>query len=352
MAVTLEELLQTAKEMNASDLHIAAGLPPKGRVNGQLTDMGEEKLTSKDMVQLLAPMVSGRYKSMLQERGEAELSCSFPEQGRCRATIFRQRSSYAAAIRLINDTILTPEQLGLPSSVVELTKKKSGIVLAAGPAGSGKTTTLAALIDVINTNYSAHIITLENPLEYLHDHKKSIINQRQIGLDTRSYAHALKAALRADADVILVGEMHDMDTVSMAVTAAETGHLVFSTMQTMGAAQTVERMVDLFPPHQQQQMRVRLASVLEAVVSQQLIPTADRRGRAAAYEVMHATAAVKNLIREGKSHQISAVIQSSRKAGMQDMDDAIYELYLNRRIDAEMALSYAWDPLDLERKLF
>lgn len=352
MAVLIEELLKKAKEMKASDLHITVGIPPKCRVNGELMEMDEERMIPKDTEALLLPMVSEKHKVILEENGEVDFAYAIPMLGRYRVNIFKQRGSYAAVMRLVGTTIPDPEVLGIPASVVELTEKKRGMVLVTGPTGSGKSTTLASLINIINAKYNAHVITLEDPIEYLHNHQRSIVNQREIGLDTQSYADALRAALREDPDVILVGEMRDLDTISTAITAAETGHLVFSTLHTIGAAATIDRIIDVFPPHQQQQIRVQLASVLESVVSQQLIPTADKKGRVAAYEVMHATTAIKNLIREGKSHQIASIIQTSRKAGMQSMDDAIYDLYLKRKIDAQKAINFAQDPVALERKLF
>ena len=224
-------------------------------------------------------------------------------------------------------------------------------MLVTGPTGSGKSTTLASIIDKINNNREAHVITLEDPIEYLHQHKKSMVNQREIGLDTQSYANALRAALREDPDVILVGEMRDYETISVAITAAETGHLVLSTLHTIGAASTVDRVIDVFPPHQQQQIRVQFANVLEAVISQQLIPTADGLGRAAAFEVMHANHAVRNLIREGKSHQLVSVMQTNRKLGMITMDEAILQLYQSGRIDREMAIQFAQDPDVMMNKL-
>ena len=244
---------------------------------------------------------------------------------------------------VVGTVIPKPESLGVPKSVIELCAKKRGLVLVTGPTGSGKSTTLASLIDRINDNRNAHVITLEDPIEYLHTHRKAMINQREIGLDTHSYADALRAALREDPDVILVGEMRDLETISTAITAAETGHLVFSTLHTIGAAATIDRIIDVFPPHQQQQIRIQLAVVLEAVISQQLIPTADKQGRVAAFEVMHGTIPIKNLIREAKTYQISSVLQTARKEGMLSMDDALLDLYNKGLINAESAMGYAQD---------
>ena len=239
----------------------------------------------------------------------------------------------------------------MPESVINLYERKRGLILVTGPTGSGKSTTLAAIIDKINNNRDAHVITLEDPIEYLHQHKMAMVNQREIGLDSQSYANALRAALREDPDIILVGEMRDFETISVAITAAETGHLVLSTLHTIGAASTVDRVIDVFPPHQQQQIRVQLANVLEAVISQQLIPTMDGMGRVAAFEVMHANHAVRNLIREGKSHQLATVMQTNRKLGMITMDDAIIQLFYEGKIDREMAVQFAQDPDGMQNKV-
>lgn len=348
----IQELLETAKEKKASDLHITVGIPPKFRINGELRNMDFPIFEPADTEAILMTILPDHYKSILEEKGEVDFSYAIPSLGRYRVNAFKQRGSYAIAIRLVETFAPSPEMLGIPESVVELTKKRHGLILVTGPTGSGKSTTLASLIDVINTHYSTHIITLEDPIEYLYRHKKSIVNQREIGLDSLSYSNALRAALREDPDIILVGEMRDLDTISTAITAAETGHLVLSTLHTIGASNTIDRIIDVFPPHQQPQIRIQLASVIEAVISQQLIPTAGGSGRVAAFEVMHANAAIKNLIRESKSHQIATVIQTNKKQGMQMMDDAIYDLYLKRVICSDQALAFAQDAGTLERKLF
>lgn len=349
---TIEELLTIAKERGASDLHVTVGIPPKIRINGDLVNLDYDRFLPDDTAALILPILSEHFKQVLEEKGEVDFSYSIPSLGRYRVNVFKQRGSYALVIRLVGTTIPEADSLGVPESVCELTKKKRGLVLVTGPTGSGKSTTLASLIGIINKTYNTHVITLEDPIEYLHNHQKAVVNQREIGLDTNSYANALRAALREDPDVILVGEMRDLDTIATAITAAETGHLVFSTLHTIGAAATIDRIIDVFPPHQQQQIRIQLASVLESVISQQLIPTADGRGRVAAFEVMHASPAVKNLIREGKTHQITSIIQTGKKIGMQTMDDAIYELYLKKKIDADKAINFAQDPVALERRLF
>ena len=349
--ISVEEVLAKAKEAGASDVHITVGVPPKMRVNGDLITMDYERMLPPDTHRVVEDIMSDFQLQHFEERGEYDMSFSIPNIGRYRVNAYKQRGSVAVALRLVGTEIPAPEKLGVPPSVVELSQRKRGLVLVTGPTGSGKSTTLAAVIDKINNTRDAHIITLEDPIEYLHSHKLSMVNQREIGLDTQSYANALRAALREDPDVILVGEMRDFDTISVAITAAETGHLVLSTLHTIGAASTVDRVIDVFPPHQQQQIRVQLSNVIEAVVSQQLIPTADGRSRVAAFEVMHANHAVRNLIREGKSHQLVSVMQTNRKMGMITMDEAIQQHYMEGRITREMAIQFATDPDGMSLKL-
>lgn len=351
MALSVEEILRKAKEAEASDVHITVGIPPKMRVNGKLITMEGSKLLPADTMEIAIHVMNEKQRQHFEEHGEVDMSFAIAGEGRYRVNIYKQRGSIAMAFRLVGTSIPTPEELGIPESVVELYQKKRGLVLVTGPTGSGKSTTLAALIDVINHQREAHVITLEDPIEYLHQHDKSIVNQREVGLDTNNYARALRAALREDPDVILVGEMRDFETISTAITAAETGHLVLSTLHTIGAANTVDRVIDVFPPHQQQQIRVQLANVLEAVVSQQLIPTTDGTGRVAAYEVLHNNTAVKNLIREGKTHQLASVMQTNRKSGMITMDDALIQLCLEGKIDTRMALQFAQDQENMKNKI-
>ena len=349
--MTIEELLITAKENKASDVHITVGLPPKMRINGILVDMDYPRLLPPDTEAVISTMMSDKRLQQFEELGEIDFSYSIPQIGRYRVNVFHQRGSMAASIRLVSTKIPLPEELGIPKSVVDLYQKKRGLVLVTGPTGSGKSTTLASIIDRINSMREVHVITLEDPIEYLHNHKKAMVNQREVGLDTHSYSNALRAALREDPDVILVGEMRDLETISTAITAAETGHLVLSTLHTIGAASTIDRIVDVFPPHQQQQIRVQLSMVLESVISQQLIPTADKKSRVAAFEVMHSTPAIKNLIREAKSPQINSTIQTSKFLGMQTMDDAIFDLYMKGDIDKENAVSYAQDSQIMEKRI-
>ena len=348
---TIDDLLIDAQNRKASDLHLTVGISPKCRIHGELMDMGYPSLTPEDTSRIIMPIIPERLLDTLAEKGEVDFSYSIPARGRYRVNVFRQRGSLAMVIRIINTKIPKPEVLGLPFSVVELTKKKRGLVLITGPTGSGKSTTLASLLDIINSCYNCHIITLEDPIEYLHSHNKSVVNQREIGTDSQSFANALRVVLREDPDVILVGEMRDFETIEIAITAAETGHLVFSTLHTIGAVSTIDRIIDVFPPHQQQQIRVQIASVLEGVISQQLIPTIDEMGRVAAFEVMLSNPAIRNLIREGKNHQIASFIQTNKKLGMQTMDDSIFELYLKGSISKEQALAFSQDILTMERKI-
>ena len=349
--LTVEQLLTIAKEKGASDVHITVGLPPRVRVNGELVDLDYPKLMPDDCEKIILDIMNDKQEQMFKDKGELDFSFSIPQVGRYRVNVFRQRGSVACAMRIVGTTVPKPEQLGVPKSVIDLYNKKRGLVLVTGPTGSGKSTTLASLIDRINDERNAHVITLEDPIEYLHSHRKAMINQREIGIDTQSYAGALRAALREDPDVILVGEMRDLETISTAITAAETGHLVFSTLHTIGAAATIDRIIDVFPPHQQQQIRIQLSMVLEAVISQQLIPTADKRGRVAAFEVMHATVPIKNLIREAKTYQISGVLQTNKKGGMITMDDAILDLYNKGMINSQEAVNYAQDMPYVEKRI-
>ncbi|MGN0328222.1 MAG: type IV pilus twitching motility protein PilT [Lachnospira sp.] len=349
--VTIEQLLEIAKERGASDVHITVGLPPKVRIDGELTNLDYPRLSPDDSEKIVLNIMNERQANIFREYGEVDFSFSIPQVGRFRVNVFRQRGSVACAMRIVDTEIPKAEKLGVPQSVIDLYKKKRGLVLVTGPTGSGKSTTLASLIDRINDERNAHVITLEDPIEYLHSHRKAMINQREIGLDTNSYAGALRAALREDPDVILVGEMRDLETISTAITAAETGHLVFSTLHTIGAAATIDRIIDVFPPHQQQQIRIQLAMVLEAVVSQQLIPMENKKGRVAAFEVMQGTVAIKNLIREGKTYQIESILQTNKKNGMGTMDDALIDLYDRGIISAQNAINYAQDVSFVQKRV-
>lgn len=347
----IAEILQAAKLQRASDIHLAPGREVMFRVDGELVQMSDEKVKPYEIEGLIEPMLSEEQKKELEKAGELDFAYSAAGFNRLRVNVFRQRSTYAMAIRILSFEIPDPKKVGIPESIIKLTTKKRGLVLVTGATGSGKSTTLAALIGVIARNYAKSIITLEDPIEYIHQHHKSMVLQREIGYDSMSYASALRAALRQDPDVILVGEMRDLETISIAITAAETGHLVFSTLHTNSAAASIDRVIDVFPPHQQQQIRIQLASVLEGVVSQQLLPRSDTNGRVAAFEVLLANPAIRNLIREGKAFQIPSMIQTGRKEGMQIMDDAISDLFMKGYISAKDAIAYAHDPANMRHKV-
>lgn len=339
--VSIFDLLKIAMGVKASDLQITVGVPPVMKVRGELQYIGDTKLWAIDTERLVQELFSNDAAwHEFQKIGDSDFSISVPGLGRFRVNAFVQRGSVAAAIRLVLTELPDPKELLIPQSVLDMHKHNKGLILVTGPTGSGKSTTLSCLIDLINSNRNCHILTLEEPIEYLHRHKNSVVNQREIGQDTLSYARALRSALRESPDVILVGEMRDLETISIAMTAAETGHLVLSTLHTLGASKTIDRIIDVFPPNQQQQIRIQLSTVLQAVVSQQLLPSPER-GRAAAFEIMEANNAIRNLIREGKTYQIDSVIHMSKGEGMQSMDVSIAELYKNGLITYEDALLHA-----------
>ena len=337
------EILKKAVELKCSDVHISAGMPPVVRKDGNLLPISGEPLSADQTHQFTRALLNDEQWEAFQDKGEIDFSLSIAGIHRFRVNAYKQRGSCSLAIRLVNLRIPDFEELGLPPVVQEFANRKSGLVLVTGPTGSGKSTTLAAIVNKINMERAAHIITLEEPIEYLHRHQKSIVNQREVGSDTRSFAAGLRAALRQDPDVILIGEMRDLETISTAITAAETGHLVLSTLHTIGAAKTIDRIIDVFPPHQQQQVRFQLSTVLEGVISQQLIPRKDAAGRVVAVEVMVVTPAIRNLIREGKTYQITNAIQTGARLGMRTMDQALLELYNKGLITKEDAVLYAVD---------
>ena len=323
----LLDLLQSAVIEGASDLHLTVGQPPVLRLHGDLVRMDLPRLTPVDTSEMFDEVVPDWQRDNFNELGEVDFSLSFPGIGRFRVNAFRQRGTIGIACRLIPQAIPSIDSLGLPPVVEELTNRRQGLILVTGPTGSGKSTTLAALIDKINRERAEHILTIEDPIEFLHRHQRSIVNQREVGADTKSYANGLRAALREDPDVILIGEMRDLETTQAAVSAAETGHLVLATLHTPGAAETVHRILDIFPPYQQQQIRTQLALVLQAIISQQLLRRADRPGRVVAAEVLVVTPAIRNLIREGKVHQINSMMQAGAQFGMQTMEQALQNLY-------------------------
>jgi twitching motility protein PilT len=335
----IEDIVNEGSARKASDIHITVGIPPTFRVNGELVPYTDENLSPDETENLVRQTMSEDQFKMLMEKGEYDFSYSSPGKGRYRVNAYTQRGSLGMALRIIPLEIPTMQQLGLPAVISDLARLPRGLILVTGPTGSGKSTTLATMIDQINKERKVHILTLEDPIEYLHSHKRSIVNQREIGSDSRSFTSALRGALREDPDVILVGEMRDLDTISIAITAAETGHLVLSTLHTLGSAKTIDRIIDVFPPHQQQQVRVQLSSVIQAVVSQQLLPKADGKGRVAAHEIMISTPAIRNLIREDKVHQIDTAIQTGGKFRMHTMDSSMVNLYNRGLISRDVALT-------------
>lgn len=340
----LKQLLQEAVERLASDVHITVGVPPVFRINGQLVRTEHPVLSVQDTASFVEEITKEEQRQRFMEQGELDFSFAISGVSRFRVNLFRQRGSMGLAIRVVNERISTLDQLGHPEILKTLARNSRGLVLVTGPTGSGKSTTLAAMIDLINNERACHILTLEDPIEYLHKHRKSIVNQREIHADSKSFANALRAALREDPDVILVGEMRDAETIGIAVTAAETGHLVFATLHTGDASQTIDRIIDVFPPYQQQQIRVQLSLTLQGIISQQLIPRRDGTGRVVALEILTATPAVRNLIREGKSHQILSIIQTGARNGMQSMDSSLKALYTSGAITYEDAIIRASNP--------
>jgi twitching motility protein PilT len=315
-----------AAERQASDLHLTANLPPMLRVDGRLRPTNFERLEPQECRRLVYDILTDHQIKEFEEKHELDFSYGISKVGRFRANVYMQRGSLGAAFRLIPQRIPTFDQLGLPGVVRELADRTSGLILVTGPTGSGKSTTLAAMVDYVNQTRDCHVITIEDPIEYLHRHQRAMVNQREVGSDTFGWAAALRAALREDPDVVLIGEMRDLDTIDTALKIAETGHLVLGTLHTRNAPQSVDRIIDVFPPHHQEQVRVLLASTLEAVIAQQLLPKAGALGRTAAVEVMVVGAGIRNLIREGKTHQIYALMETGGEEGMQTMDRALASL--------------------------
>jgi twitching motility protein PilT len=348
--VHIDDLLREAGERQASDLHITVGLPPMIRVDGALQALPYVVLSPNDTQRLLYDILSTDQVTKFEQSKELDFSYGVRGVGRFRVNVYRQRSSVGGALRAIPDRIPTFEQLGLPTLLRELSRKHSGLILVTGPTGSGKSTTIACMIDTINSESPVHIMTIEDPIEYLHRHKRGMVNQRELNTDTDSFHNALRAVLREDPDVILVGEMRDLETIAAALTLAETGHLVFGTLHTRNAPQTIDRVVDVFPPHQQDQIRVQLSNTIEAVIAQQLIPRIGG-GRVASLEIMVATSAIRNLIREGKTYQIYSVLETGAQYGMQTMDKVLAELHRSGKITAEEAMSRCIDRENLKRLL-
>jgi len=348
--LSINQLLELLIEMQGSDLHLTSGSPPQVRVHGTLRRLDQFGIMKPAQLRrMIYAILTEKQRTKLEENLELDASHPVPKRGRFRLSVFFQRDSIGAVFRAIPTDVKSLASLGAPAVVAEFADLARGLVLVTGPTGSGKSTTLASLVDLVNTRRSCHIMTVEDPIEFLHSHKKSVVNQREVGADTHSFANALRHVLRQDPDVILVGEMRDLETISTALSAAETGHLVFATLHTQDAPQTVDRIIDVFPAHQQHQVRVQLAASLQAIVTQQLIPTRDGRGRVPAIEVLVATPAIRNLIREGKVHQVATAMQAGGKFGMQTMDQSLADLVKRHVITLEAALERCSNLEDLNR---
>jgi twitching motility protein PilT len=345
------DILLEVIDAGASDLHLTVGAPPMVREKGRLRPLEYPKLNSQDTREIVYSILNNDQRKRLENEWQIDLSYSVPGKARFRVNAYFQRASIGAVLRTIPQDIPAFESLGLPEILKDFTRKPRGFVLVTGPTGSGKSTTLASMVDMINETRHEHIMTVEDPIEFLHRHKNCIVNQRELGADAQSFALALKSALRQDPDVILVGEMRDLETMSTAITAAETGHLVFATLHTQDTSQTVDRIVDSFPPAQQHQVRTQLSIALQGIVTQQLLPTADGQGRVAACEVLVPTPAVRNLIREGKTHQLYSALQTGGSHGMQTMDAALADLVRGGVITRELAESRSSTPEELKRLL-
>ncbi|MEX1264025.1 MAG: type IV pilus twitching motility protein PilT [Actinomycetota bacterium] len=348
--VPIPELLGKLLDHEGSDLHLTAGAPPVVRVNGELERIeGYPALSPRALQGMIYAILPQKLRERFEQELELDMSYSLPGRARFRVNVYMQRDAIGAAFRVIPFEIKAIEDLGLPPVVADLARFQRGFVVVTGPTGSGKSTTLASMVDLVNTERKGHIMTVEDPIEFLHKHKSCIVNQREVGADTHGFSTALKHVLRQDPDIILVGEMRDLETISTAITAAETGHLVFATLHTQDAPQTIDRIIDVFPPHQQQQVRVQLATTLMGVVTQQLIPTADGNGRVAAIEVLVTTPAVRNLIREGKVHQIYSSMQAGGRHGMQTMDMSLAQHVKAGHITQQLAFERCHDPEELTR---
>lgn len=350
---TIDEILEKAITRLTSDIHITSNREVYIRVDGALVPLDDEFLTAEDAEAVIQPMLDAdpHAQKEFNETGEADFAYQISDKARFRVNVFRQKGHMGMVMRLLPVKIPSPRELGIPKAVLDMAHRPRGLVLVTGATGSGKSTTLASMVNIVNHTYPKHIITIEDPIEYVHFHDKSNVNQRELGADTRSYAYALRAALREDPDVILVGEMRDLETIQTAITAAETGHLVFSTLHTNGTADAIDRMIDVFPPHQQNQIRIQLASVLQCIVFQQLLPRAAGAGRVAAFEVLINNPAISNLIRESKTYQINSTLQTSHKLGMKTMDDDLYDLCINNAITPQVALERSYDHESMKKKL-
>ncbi|MDI6733128.1 MAG: type IV pilus twitching motility protein PilT [Planctomycetota bacterium] len=351
MAVELNKFLDVVVEQGVSDLHLTVGLPPMIRHHGHLKALNHPPLTKDDTVALMRSITSERHQQEIKEKGGCDFAFAYEKKARFRVAIYTQKGFIGITLRQIPSRLRTIEELGLPDVIKEIINRPRGLVLVTGPTGCGKTTSLAAMINHININSDCHIVTVEDPIEYYHEHKKSIITQREVFADIGSFSEAIVKALRMDPDVVLVGEMRDLDTIQTAITAAETGHLVFGTLHTTGAARTINRLVDAFPVAQQEQVRTQLATALIAIISQVLLPRADAKGVIAAYEIMIATPAVQHLIRENEPHKIISAIQTGTKLGMVLLDDFLFKLFIQKKITYQDMMEYSVSPADLAIKM-
>jgi len=347
----IDKILELVVDKGASDLHITVGSPPVVRLNGKLRALNTPSLTAEDTQGLMKSITSERAQQELAETGGADFGFSFGDRARFRVSVLKQKGNIGIVLRQISNTLLTMDQIGLPQAVAGLLSRPRGMFLVTGPTGSGKSTTLASCVDWINQELDAHIITIEDPIEFYHQHKKCIVTQREIGVDVGSFDEAIRRALRQDPDVILVGEMRDLETISAAITAAETGHLLFGTLHTMGAAETINRIVDAFPTNQQEQVKTQLSQALMCVISQTLLPRADSGGRIAAHEIMVLTPAIAHLIREGKIFRINSEIQTGSRHGMQLMDDALFNMFRKKQIRYQDMLEKCVNPNEMLAKI-
>lgn len=349
--IDINDLLQLVVDEGASDLHLAVGVPPVLRINGRLTALECEALGPDDTERYMQAITSEEHQQNVADGGGTDFGFSFMDQGRFRVSVLRQRGHIGLVLRLIPSTLLTLQQLGLPTTIRPLLDRPRGLILVTGPTGSGKSTTLASMLNVINHERDCHIITVEDPIEYYHEHGKSIVTQREVGVDVTSFAEALRRGLRQDPDVILVGEMRDLETMEAAISAAETGHLVFATLHTTGAARTVDRIIDAFPTDQQEQVRTQLASSIVAVISQLLMSRVDKPGRVAAFEILISTPSIRALIRDNKTFRLTSDIQTGAKWGMVTLDDSLAKLFQSGMISYEDMISKAQDQEELLRRL-
>jgi twitching motility protein PilT len=351
MAIDMNKLLDVAIQQDASDIHITVGRPPSFRIHGEIKSLNSAVLTPDDTSSLMKQITNERAQRELSERGSADFAISFEDKARFRVNCFKQQGKHAIVLRRLPTKIMSMEELNLPKHLKEIISRPRGLILVTGPTGSGKTTTLASMIDYLNATYAHHIITIEDPIEFVHPHKRSVINQRELHNDLPDFTEGLKRALRQDPDVVLVGEMRDLETIQTAISAAETGHLVFGTLHTTGAARTIDRIIDAFPTNQQSMVRTQLAGNLVGVISQVLVPLASGKGRIAAFEIMLLNSAISNLIREAKTFRIDSTIQTSSNQGMILLDDWLYKLYMQKLITYDDMMLKAKDPSYLHRKV-